>query len=168
MKKGIVISILLLMVGFVIGRLSGGVNKSDVSTLNSFSSGVAGSGSAGQTSISPSLSPSLFPSQASNLFLVTRVIDGDTIELENGERVRYIGIDTPETVDPRKPVQCFGVEASKKNKELVEKKQVWLVKDVTDRDRYGRPLRYVYLGDPENSNTVFVNLELVKEGFAHS
>ena len=53
------------------------------------------------------------------LFLVTRVIDGDTIEIEGGQKVRYIGIDTPETVDPRKPVQCFGVQASNKNKELV-------------------------------------------------
>lgn len=98
----------------------------------------------------------------SRLFKVTRVVDGDTIELENGERVRYIGIDTPETVDPRKPVQCFGVEASKKNKELVEGKSVRLEKDVTDRDKYNRLLRYVWIGD------TFINLELVKQGFAHS
>lgn len=93
---------------------------------------------------------------------VTRVIDGDTIEIEGGERVRYIGIDTPETVDPRKPVQCFGVEASKKNKELVEGQKVRLEKDVTDRDKYNRLLRYVWAGD------TFVNLELVKQGFAQS
>lgn len=95
-------------------------------------------------------------------FLVTRVIDGDTIELENGQRIRYIGIDTPETVDPRKPVQCFGLEASKKNKELVEGKRVRLEKDITDSDRYGRLLRYVYI------NNVFINLTLVQEGFAYS
>ena len=93
---------------------------------------------------------------------VARVIDGDTIELESGERVRYIGIDTPETVDPRNPVQCFGVEASKKNKELVESKEVRLEKDVTDKDRYGRLLRYVYVGDD------FINVELVRQGFAYS
>ena len=93
---------------------------------------------------------------------VTRVIDGDTIEIEGGERVRYIGIDTPETVDPRKPVQCFGVEASKKNKELVEGQEVRLEKDVTDRDKYNRLLRYVWVGD------IFINLELVKQGFAQS
>ena len=58
--------------------------------------------------------------------LVTRVIDGDTIELENGERVRYLGINTPESVDPRKPVECFGKEASLKNKELVLNKKVSL------------------------------------------
>lgn len=95
-------------------------------------------------------------------FKVTRVIDGDTIEVEGGERVRYIGIDTPETVDPRKPVQCFGVEASNKNKELVEGKMVRLEKDITDRDKYNRLLRYVYVGD------TFINLELVKQGFAYS
>ncbi len=97
-----------------------------------------------------------------NLVKVIRVVDGDTIEIESGEKVRYIGIDTPETVDPRKPVQCFGVEASKKNKELVEGKMVRLEKDITDRDKYNRLLRYIYVGD------TFINLELVKQGFAYS
>ena len=92
---------------------------------------------------------------------VARVIDGDTIELVGGERVRYIGIDTPETVDPRKPVMCFGHEASARNKELVEGKEVRLVKDITDRDKYGRLLRYVYVGD------LFINDALVREGYAH-
>lgn len=95
-------------------------------------------------------------------FLVTRVIDGDTIELENGQRVRYIGMDTPETVSPSKPVQCFGKEASDKNKELVLGKKVRLEKDITDRDKYDRLLRYVYVGD------LFVNLELVRRGYAFS
>ncbi|MBU3968623.1 thermonuclease family protein [Patescibacteria group bacterium] len=98
-------------------------------------------------------------------YKVTRVVDGDTIDIEIGdkiERVRYIGIDTPETVDPRKPVQCFGIEASKKNKELVEGKMVRLEKDITDRDKYNRLLRYVFVDD------VFINLELVKQGFAYS
>lgn len=92
--------------------------------------------------------------------LVTRVIDGDTIEIEGGERVRYLGIDTPETVDPNRPVQCFGKEASAKNKELVEGEYVRLERDITDRDKYGRLLRYVYVDDK------LVNLELVREGFA--
>ncbi len=95
-------------------------------------------------------------------YKVSRVIDGDTIEIEGGERVRYIGIDTPETVDPRKPVQCFGVEASNKNKELVEGKTVRLEKDTTDRDKYNRLLRYIWVGD------TFINLEMVKQGFAYS
>ena len=98
----------------------------------------------------------------SDTFLVTRVIDGDTIEIEGGIKVRYIGIDTPETVDPRKPVQCFGVEASNKNKELVSGKRVRLEKDISETDKYGRLLRYVYVGD------TFVNLELVRNGYAYA
>ncbi|MDP3947795.1 MAG: thermonuclease family protein [bacterium] len=98
----------------------------------------------------------------SNEVSVVRVIDGDTIEIEGGERVRYIGIDTPETVDPREPVQCFGVEASDKNKELVYGVKVRLTKDVTEKDKYGRLLRYVWVGD------TLINLELVKQGFAYS
>src|SRR5687767_6587423 len=68
---------------------------------------------------------------------VVRVIDGDTIELENGQKVRYIGIDTPETKKPRTPVQCFGQEAYQKNKELIEGREVLLEKDVSETDRYG-------------------------------
>ncbi|MGC8944459.1 MAG: thermonuclease family protein [Minisyncoccia bacterium] len=96
-----------------------------------------------------------------NTYLVTRVIDGDTIEIENGKKVRYIGIDAPETVDPRKPVQCFGIEAYKKNKELVEGKRVRLEKDVSETDKYGRLLRYVYV------DKIFVNEYLVREGYAY-
>ena len=95
-------------------------------------------------------------------YSVVKVIDGDTIKLENGEAVRYIGIDTPETVHPSKPVQCFGKEASDKNKELVEGKVVKLEKDITDRDKYGRLLRYVWVGD------LFVNDYLVREGYAYA
>ncbi len=94
--------------------------------------------------------------------LVTRIVDGDTIELENGQKVRYIGIDTPETVDPRKPVQCFGEEAKTKNEQLVLGKTVRMVKDVSETDKYGRLLRYVYVDD------IFVNDYLVREGFARA
>jgi micrococcal nuclease len=96
------------------------------------------------------------------LFKVIKVIDGDTIKLENGEAVRYLGIDTSETVHPSKPVQCFGKEASAKNRELVEGKLVKLEKDITDRDKYGRLLRYVWVGD------LFVNDELVRQGYAYA
>jgi len=95
-------------------------------------------------------------------YKVTRVIDGDTIELENGQKVRYIGIDTPETVAPNKPDGCFGKEATDKNRELVEGKAVRLEKDVNETDRYGRLLRYVYVED------TFVNEYLVKQGYAYS
>jgi len=94
--------------------------------------------------------------------LVIRVIDGDTIELEGGQKVRYIGIDTPETVDPRKPIQCFGIEASNKNKELVEGKKIRMEKDVSEVDQFERLLRYVYIGD------IFVNDYLVRQGYAYA
>jgi micrococcal nuclease len=99
---------------------------------------------------------------ADSLVKVTRVLDGDTVELETGQKVRYIGINTPETVDSRKTVQCFGKEASSKNKELVEGKKVRLEKDVSETDKYGRLLRYVYVGD------IFVNDYLVREGYAYA
>jgi micrococcal nuclease len=99
--------------------------------------------------------------KTNNFYKVKRVIDGDTIQLENGQKVRYIGINTPESVDPRRPVQCFGKEASKRNKELVEGKVVRLEKDVEDKDKYGRLLRYVYL-----PSGAFINYELVKQGYA--
>lgn len=100
-----------------------------------------------------------------DLYEVLRVIDGDTIEvLIDGRKktVRYIGINTPETVHPSKPVECFGVEASNKNKELVVGKKVRLVKDISETDKYGRLLRYVYMDD------TFVNLTLVQEGYANA
>ena len=92
---------------------------------------------------------------------VLRVIDGDTILISTGENVRYTGIDTPETVDPRKPVEYFGKEAAEYNRKLVEKKKVRLELDVQERDKYGRLLAYVYLED-----ATFVNTELVKHGYA--
>ena len=92
--------------------------------------------------------------------LVSKVVDGDTIQLSDGRKVRYIGIDTPETVHPSKAVECYGQEASVKNKELVLGKTVGLEKDVSDTDRYGRLLRYVYL------DGIMINDLLVKEGFA--
>lgn len=92
---------------------------------------------------------------------VTRVIDGDTIEIEGGQRVRFIGIDTPETVDPRQSAACFGREASNETKNLLEGKSVSLEKDVSETDKYGRLLRYIFLDD------LFVNDYLVRQGFAH-
>ncbi len=91
---------------------------------------------------------------------VARVVDGDTGKLEDGRTVRYIGIDTPETVDPRRGVQCFGKEASAKNKELVLGKEVRLEKDVSETDKYKRLLRYIFVSD------MFVNEYLVREGYA--
>ncbi len=101
--------------------------------------------------------------EAHSFVLVARVVDGDTIELETGEKVRYIGVNTPETVSPKKLVECYGKEASNKNKELVAGQKVRLIKDVSQTDRYGRLLRYVYLEDG-----TFINLKLVQEGYAYA
>lgn len=97
--------------------------------------------------------------------LVSKVVDGDTIELENGKVVRFVGIDTPETVDPRRPVGCFGKEASNETKGLLSGKKVILQKDVSETDKYKRLLRYVFL-PLEDGQTLFVNDYLVREGFA--
>lgn len=97
-----------------------------------------------------------------DLYKVLRVIDGDTIEVEiNGQKykVRYIGINTPEL----NPVECFGREATEKNRQLVEGHKVQLEKDVSETDKYGRLLRYVFL-----ENGTFINETLVRTGYAHA
>ena len=91
-----------------------------------------------------------------NAVLVTRVIDGDTIEIEGGYHVRYIGIDAPEKGEP------YYLEATEANRSLVGSKKVRLEKDVEDEDKYGRLLRYVWVGDK------MVNAELVRLGYAYS
>jgi len=88
--------------------------------------------------------------------LVTRVIDGDTIEIEGGYRVRYIGINAPERGE------FYYWEALQANRDLVEGKKVWLEGDIEDRDRYDRLLRYVWV-----DNTM-ANAELVRLGYAYS
>jgi micrococcal nuclease len=91
---------------------------------------------------------------------IIRIVDGDMVEIETGEKVRYIGMDTPETKHPIKTVQCFGVEASEKNRQLVEGKIVEMEKDVSNTDKYGRLLRYIWLDGK------MINEVLVTEGFA--
>jgi len=112
----------------------------------------------------PSVSELVSPveKKKEQLYKVARVVDGDTIELEDGTKVRYIGTDTPETVNLNTAIECFGHEASNINKELVEGKEVSLEKDVSETDRYDRLLRYVYVGD------VFVNDFLVRQGYANA
>ena len=97
---------------------------------------------------------------------VLRVIDGDTIEIRLGnnlESVRMIGIDAPETVDPRKTIECFGKEASRKASVLLDGKEITLESDPTqgNRDKYGRLLRYIFLDD------LNFNKLMIREGFAH-
>jgi len=96
---------------------------------------------------------------------VVRVVDGDTIRvaLPSGEEaVRYIGVDTPESVKPDSPVECFGRRAAAFNRRLVEGERVRLVADVEARDRFGRMLAYVYRA----RDGLFVNAELVRRGYA--
>jgi micrococcal nuclease len=93
---------------------------------------------------------------------VERVVDGDTIVLAGGERVRYIGVDTPESVKPGTPVECFAKRAARANADLVGGRTVELRYDVEQRDRYGRLLAYVYRA----SDGLFVNAELVRRGYA--
>jgi micrococcal nuclease len=98
---------------------------------------------------------------------VVRVVDGDTIAVETGgrrETVRYIGVDTPESVKPNTPVQCFAKAASAANRRLVAGRTVRLVLDAEQRDRYGRLLAYVYRA----RDGVFVNERLVRDGYART
>lgn len=101
--------------------------------------------------------------------VVLRVVDGDTIEMRIGrsnETVRLLGIDTPETVHPAKPIECFGPEAARRTKELLAKgATVRIERDVEARDHFGRLLLYVYVSD-ERVGEVMVNASLLREGFA--
>ena len=102
-------------------------------------------------------------------FFVTKVIDGDTIVLENGEKVRYIGIDTTELHHPKKEVECFSRQAFEENKKLVLGKKVFLQKDISEKDKYDRLLRYVFLDEKMSTDEgSFINLYLVKNGFAYA
>ena len=99
------------------------------------------------------------------LITVLKVIDGDTVDIDikgNTERVRLIGVNTPETKHPTKPIECFGPEASAYLTQLLPKgTTVRIERDVEARDRYGRMLLYLYLG----SNDLFINLDLVARGY---
>jgi len=122
--------------------------------------------------------PATFASEPGGheMAVVTRVIDGDTIEVEISEivagpgagetspgesyDVRLLGIDTPESVRPGTPIECFGRESSAATKALLEGREIRLVKDVEETDRFERLLRYVYIGDE------LANARLVVNGYA--
>lgn len=93
--------------------------------------------------------------------VVSKIVDGDTIDVQiSGRtyRVRYIGIDTPEMSSN----DCYAKEATERNRQLVQGKIVCLEKDISETDRYGRLLRYVYQGN------TFINASLVREGYAQA
>ena len=93
--------------------------------------------------------------------VVERVVDGDTVVLAGGERVRYIGVDTPELHHPKKGVEVYGREACEFNRQLVEGRRIRLERDVQAKDKYQRTLAYVFLDDG-----TFVNAELIRQGYA--
>ncbi len=110
------------------------------------------------------IAPLGITTQNQKLFDVISVVDGDTIKVNELGTLRLIGIDTPETKDPRKTVQCFGKEASNKASEYLAGKKVYLEFDPANRiDKYGRTLAYIYREDG-----FFYNSEMIKQGFAHS
>jgi micrococcal nuclease len=123
----------------------------------------------GSLSHTPAARPALTttPQAQSGYYPITEVVDGDTIKIRMGgkeETLRLIGMDTPETVDPRKPVQCFGKEASNEAKKLLSGHRVRLEMDPTqgDRDKYGRMLAYAYRDDG-----LFYNEYMIRQGYAH-
>jgi micrococcal nuclease len=97
-------------------------------------------------------------------YVVSRAIDGDTLLLSNGERIRLIGVNTPETVHPNKPVEYFGKEASAFTKREIEGRKVRLEYDWQKQDRYGRTLGYVY----RIPDDFFLNAEIIKQGYGHA
>lgn len=116
----------------------------------------------GQQSIKPPAAAS--PADG---FRVQKVVDGDTVELDyygQTTKVRLIGLDTPEVVDPRKPVQCYGREASEHAHQLLDGKTVKLESDplVGESDKYGRKLAYLFL--PDGTNFALI---MIRDGFGH-
>lgn len=93
---------------------------------------------------------------------VAKVIDGDTIELDDNRKVRYIGINSFEMNDKRKGTKCLAEKATEANRKLVENKEIEMEKDISETDKYGRLLRYVWVGE------IMVNEELIREGWAES
>lgn len=148
----LVFGALLVTVGFILGKSS--VQKQDKEERsNTFSASI---------SVTPSVSWPI-----AGLYRVAKVIDGDTIQVEiNGkiETLRLIGIDAPETQDPRSLASCFGNEASSQAKAMLSDKSVRLENDPSqgERDRYSRLLRYVFLEDGTNFNKF-----MLSQGFAH-
>lgn len=141
------------LVGLFIVLLAGifGINLKDIGTTEPIRL-------ISEPKFNPSLSNRIYESK------VISVIDGDTIMIEGKQKVRYIGVNTPEiykdTTGKKTGEQCFAKEALQENKRLVEGKTVRLERDVSDKDKYGRLLRYVYV------DGVFVNEHLVAKGFA--
>lgn len=144
---------------------SASADTRDVDLAGGFAAGPAEAISNADAAVTVSSTPEFIVSK-DDLYEVLSVVDGDTIVVDlNGvkETVRLIGVDTPETVHPSKPVQCFGTEASARTKNWLTDRKIVLVGDPSQgaRDKYGRLLAYVRRDDG-----LFVNRELISEGFA--
>jgi micrococcal nuclease len=167
LKRGLVVSLVivfsLLLGSFLIWQ---GLNLEQSESREKVLETLTGQLPQVKVSPSPSAISSLYSSDPKAK--VTKVIDGDTFEASlDGQKlkVRMIGVDTPETVDPRRAVGCFGKQASNETKRLIEGKEVILIKDVSETDKYNRLLRYVFLPIGEGNN-LFINDYLVRQGFA--
>lgn len=152
----LIIGVLLISVGFILGKSS--IQKKNVEEI------ATSSVSFFPTS---SLTQSTSKTQSNQFHRVVKVIDGDTIQVDiNGktETLRLIGIDAPETGDSRSLVSCFGNEATSRAKEILNGKSVQLETDPTqgERDKYNRLLRYVFLENGTNFNNL-----MISQGFAH-
>lgn len=161
----LIIGVLLISVGFILGKSS--IQK----TQNNNQETPTPSSSISQTPIksgqAPFVTESASVNQQKQLHKVVKVIDGDTIQVVidgKKETLRLIGIDAPETGDPRSLVSCFGNEATNKAKEILNGKSVQLEPDLTqgERDKYNRLLRYVFLENGTNFNNL-----MISQGFAH-
>jgi micrococcal nuclease len=107
----------------------------------------------------------------SNTETIQKVIDGDTVETNSGVKIRYLYIDTPETVKPNTKVMCYGLFAKEFNKKLVEGKKVYLMNDKSKVDRYGRELKIIFLNQQdlvEKNIEKSVNYNLVSNGYARA
>lgn len=153
-------------IAIVVGACGNGVGVGAGSAAGSASRATA-AGSASPAAVSVRPVDGLQPLGPTEEARVVRIVDGDTIIIDRGqgrERLRYIGINSPESIKPDTPVEFMAKEASAANAALVEGATVQLESDVSDRDRFDRLLRYVWLraGD----GWIFVNLELVRQGYA--
>ena len=162
---------LLYFIGGIIAILIIGIigHKSEQNIFQNTGQDVSALATTETDSVSSTLNTSEIKTSTTSLkyYSVSRVVDGDTIDVSidgKVKRLRLIGINTPETVDPRKLVECFGVEASNKAKTLLTGKKVSLESDGSqgELDKYNRLLRYVFLEDGTN-----INLLMIKEGYAY-
>lgn len=159
------IASLLLLVIFLLSTINNSDRKNTLGVWDAITPKTSP-----RTTPTPSLyesSPLEVSSLKEDLYPVVKIIDGDTIVVAMGgtnETIRLIGVNTPESVDPRRPVECFGKESSQKASDFLAGRKVQLVVDPSqgDRDKYNRLLRYVFRDDG-----LFVNKQMIQDGYAY-